>query len=261
MIRCLLFFLFLLPLFCHAAGEVAEPVKSESKVLVMGIHGQISKKVLESVRATIGKVKGDPIPAGLIVLLDSPGGDGIAAMQIGRLLRRANAHVFVTGQCASACIFVLASGVVRGAPAYSVGIHKGRITMSDANAKVIKEIDVKEDPAAQKMLLNFERDASSYFAEMGMPSDLFRAMQAHQLKGVYRLSGREVVFYGLSGFDGDYLNKRAALFETKKGPSRMDSDELARRTAKVASRCAEFDKKHNEFIECYKNVLRDPYLN
>jgi hypothetical protein len=77
-------------------------------------------------------------------------------MQIGRLLRKANAHVFVTGQCASACVFVLAAGVVRGAPAYTVGIHRGRITMSDANAKVIKEVDVNEDPAAKKILLDFE---------------------------------------------------------------------------------------------------------
>ena len=261
MIRGCLVFLFLLPLFSHAATEPTESAKPESKVVVIAIHGQISKKVLESVRANIGQVRADNVPAGLIVLLDSPGGDGIAAMKIGRLLRKANAHVFVTGQCASACIFVLASGVVRGAPAYSVGIHRGRITISDANAKIIKEIDAKEDPAAERLLQEFERDASLYFAEMGLPSDLFRAMQAHQQKGVYRLSGREVIFYGLSGFDGEYLKKRALLFESQKGSSRMDADELARRSAKVASRCAEFDKKPNDFIVCYKNVLRDPYVN
>ena len=259
--HCLLIFLFFLSDLCLAAANPSERVPPGTKVVVIGVHGQISNKVLESVRETIGQVKGDPQPAGLIVLLDSPGGDGIAAMKIGRLLRKAHAHVFVTGQCASACIFVLASGVVRGAPAYSVGIHRGRITLSDANAKVIKEVDVKEDPAAQKMLQNFERDASTYFAEMGMPSDLFRAMQSHQFKGVYLLSGREVVFYGLSGFDPDYLNKRAAVFEAQQGKAHMDADELSRRTAKVASRCAEFDKKHNAFIECYKSVLSDPYLN
>lgn len=261
MIRLCRFLLLFLPLAFHTVGGATEPVKPESKVLVIAIAGQISKKALESVRAVIGQVKGDPIPAGLIVLLDSPGGDGIAAMQIGRLLRKANAHVFVTGQCASACVFVLAGGVVRGAPAYTVGIHRGRITMSDANAKIIKEVDVNEDPAAQKILLDFERNASAYFAEMGMPSDLFRAMQAHQLKGVYRFSGREVVFYGLSGIDSDYLKRRTALLDAQSGNNRIDPDELVRRTAKVASRCAEFDKKHHEFIECYKNVLRDPYLN
>lgn len=236
-------------------------VKTESKIVVIAIHGQISNKVLESVRESIGKVRGDPVPAGLIVLLDSPGGDGNAGMKIGRLLRKANAHTFVTGQCSSACIFILASGVVRGASAYSVGIHRGRITLTDSNAKVLKEVDTSQDPAAQKMLKDFERNASIYFADMGMPSDLFRAMQSHQQKGVYRLSSREVAFYGLTGFDGPYLDRRAELYEGLKGALRMDRDELARRTGKVASRCAEFDKKPNDFVECYKNVLRDPYLN
>lgn len=253
-------FLMLITFFSPVSGA-SETEGAKSKVVVIAMQGQISKKMLESVRATIGQVKGDPLPAGLIVLLDSPGGDGFAAMKIGRLLRKANAHIFVTGNCASACIFVLASGVVRGASAYSVGIHRGRITLSDANAKIIKEVDIKEDPSAQKLLQNFEREASSYFAEMGMPSDLFRAMQAHQQKGVYRLSGREVIFYGLSGYDPEYLNKRQAALDGQKEIKRMDSDELVRRTAKVASRCAEFDKKHQEFIACYKNVLQDPYLN
>lgn len=261
MTRWSILLLFLLPLGCQAVGVSSEPLSTEPKVVVMSIRGQISKNLLESVRATIGEVRGDPFPAGLIVLLDSPGGDGFAAMRIGRLLRKANAHIFVTGQCGSACVFVLASGVVRSAPAYSVGIHRGRITMSDANAKVIKEVDVSDDPSAQKLLHDFEVNASSYFAEMGMPSDLFRAMQSHQHKGVYRLSSRESTFYGLSGFELDYLKKRSSMFELMKSNMRMDSEELARRTAKVASSCAEFDKKHDEFIKCYKSVLLDPYLN
>ena len=160
----------------------------QKQIVLMGIQGQISKQVLERVRQSIGRVQGDPIPAGLIVLLDSPGGDGNAAMAIGRLLRAANAHVFVTGQCASACIFLLASGVVRSAAAYSVGIHRGRITISDANAKVIQEVNIEENPKAKAALLQFEGLALNYFQEMGMSDALFPLMQAHQLKGVYRMS-------------------------------------------------------------------------
>ena len=237
------------------------PVPQEGRVVVMAIKGQISKKVLESIRNSIGSVSGDPLPAGLIVLLDSPGGDGIAAMKIGEILRANKAHVFVTGQCASACIFVLASGVVRGAPAYTVGIHRGRITRSDANAKILEEIDVKTNPQARELLERFERAVPIFFAQMGMPPDLFQAMQSHQYKGVYRLSNEETVFYGLSGFEPKYLDARAQLFEKLQGPYHMDKDELHRRTLKVASRCAEFDQKHTAFINCYKQVLRDPFLN
>ena len=233
----------------------------EGRVVVMAIQGQISKKVLESIRGSIKNVSGDPIPAGLIVLLDSPGGDGIAAMKIGEILRANKAHVFVTGQCASACIFVLASGVVRGAPAYTVGIHRGRITKSDANAKILEEVDVKTNPQAHELLERFEKAVPIYFSQMGMPPDLFQAMQSHQFKGVYRLSTEEIVFYGLGGFDPQYLDTRAAFYEKMSGPYHMDKDELHRRTLKVASRCAEFDQKHTAFINCYKQVLKDPFLN
>lgn len=233
----------------------------EGRVVVMAIKGQISKKVLASIKGSITNVSGDPIPAGLIVLLDSPGGDGIAAMKIGEILRANKAHVFVTGQCASACIFVLASGVVRGAPAYTVGIHRGRITKTDENAKVLEEIDVKTNPQAKELLERFERVVPVYFAQMGMPPELFQAMQSHQYKGVYRLSNEEITFYGLTGFEPKYLDARAELYEKMQGPYRMDKDELHRRTLKVASRCAEFDQKHTAFINCYKQVLRDPFLN
>ncbi len=233
----------------------------QGQVVVMAIKGQISKKVLESVRGSISNVSGDPIPAGLIVLLDSPGGDGVAAMRIGEILRANRAHVFVTGQCASACIFILASGVVRGAPAYTVGIHRGRITKTDENAKILEEIDVKTNPQARELLERFEKAVPIYFAQMGMPPDLFQAMQSHQYKGVYRLNNEEIVFYGLSGFEPNYLEARAALYEKMTGPYHMDKDELHRRTLKVASRCAEFDQKHTAFINCYKQVLKDPFLN
>lgn len=256
------FFLFaLFQLLCGYAPVYAEKPspQSESKVLVISIKGQISNNVLESVRTSVGQVRGDPFPAGLIVLLDSPGGDGFAAMKIGRLLRKSNAHIFVAGQCLSACTYVLASGVVRGATDYSVGIHRGRITLSDSDANVLKEVDLVKNPGAKKMLEDFEKNAALYFAEMGMPSDLFRVMQAHEKKGVYRLSTRETEFYGLTGFDKAYLNKRVSEYEALEGAKRLDKRELVVRTSRVASNCAEFDKKPSEFVNCYKKILRDPY--
>lgn len=231
------------------------------RAVVIGIRGPISINTLTSLKQALPKVNGDPIPAGLIVLLDSAGGDGVVAMEIGRLLRKANAHTFVTGQCASACILVLASGVVRAAPAYTIGIHRGRITVSDNSGKILKEIDIKNNPAAKRQLESFEKTLPAYFAEMGLPPDLFLAMQAHEYKGVYRLSHQEIIFYGLSGFDSNYLAQRAQLFEELKGSYHMDKDELHRRTLKVATRCAEYDQQHTAFIQCYKNVLKDPYLN
>ena len=235
--------------------------QSQGKVMVVGIKGQISKTALEKLKQSIGQVSGDPIPAGLIVLLDSPGGDGVAAMQMGRLLRKANAHVFVTGDCSSACIFVLASGVVRVAPSYSVGIHRGRVTLSDSNAKIIREVDINDNPQAKAALQHFESQAPIYFAEMGMSPELFPLMQAHQLKGVYRLSSAEIAKTQLSGFEKSYLEQRAAFYRNLSSPYRMDQEELINRTQKVASRCSGFEKHHTEFINCYKQTLKEPFLN
>ena len=235
--------------------------QSQGKVMVVGIKGQISKTALEKLKQSIGQVSGDPIPAGLIVLLDSPGGDGVAAMQMGRLLRKANAHVFVTGDCSSACIFVLASGVVRVAPSYSVGIHRGRVTLSDSNAKIIKEVDINENPQAKAALQHFESQAPIFFAEMGMSPELFPLMQSHQFRGVYRLSSTEISRTKLTGFESAYLQQRAAFYSKQTGPYRMDEDELKSRTQKVASRCSGFEKQHTEFINCYKQTLREPFLN
>lgn len=245
------------------SANILNPLIDEygDRAVVIGIQGPISKNTLHSLKQALAKVNGDSIPAGLIVLLDSAGGDGVAAMEMGRLLRKANAHTFVTGQCASACILVLASGVVRAAPAYSIGIHRGRIAISDANGKILKEVDAKSNPTARLLLENFEKSLPVYFSDMGLPPDLFLAMQAHEYKFVYRLSGEEIIFYGLSGFDTNYLSERSQLFQAVKGPYHMDKDELHRRTLKVASRCAEFDQRHTAFIQCYKNVLQDSYLN
>lgn len=251
----------LISIFAIPVNAHPNEAQSSESAVVISIKGPISKNVLEKVKRAIPQVRGDPIPAGLVVLLDSPGGDGVAAMQIGRLLRTANAHIFVTGECASACIFVLASGVVRVAPSYSVGIHRGRITMSDSDAKVIKEVDVEENPAAKVALQNFERQAPQYFAQMGMSPELFPLMQSHQFKGVYRLSSAEIIKTGLAGFDGAYFDKRAAYFSGLTNAYQMDTIELKKRTLRVTSRCSGFEKQALEFIRCYKETLRDPFAN
>ena len=133
--------------------------------------------------------------------------------------------------------------------------------MSDANAKIIKEVDVNDNPAAKAALQHFENQAPVYFAEMGMSPELFPFMQAHQLKGVYRLSSAEITKTQLSGFDNSYLEKRVVFYQSQTGPYRMDENEFKSRTMKVGSRCSGFDKHHTEFIQCYKETLREPFLN
>lgn len=233
--------------------------KPTNKVVVMSIKGSISRNLLQKVKDNIAQVQGDPVPAGLIVLIDSKGGDGFAAMQIGRMLRARKAHVFVSGDCASACVFILASGVVRGASAYSVGIHQGRVTISDDNAKVIREVDLAKEPKAQQALERFERASVEYFAQMGISSQFYPTMRSHKYKGVHRLNHEELVSFGLIGFENSYLAERSAFYERQTGAYRMDQDELRRRTLRVGGQCAIQARHQNEFVQCYKEILKDPY--
>lgn len=230
-----------------------------NKVVVMTIKGSISRNLLQKVKDNVAQAQGDPIPAGLIVLIDSKGGDGVAAIKIGRILRANKAHVFVSGDCASACVYILASGVVRGASAYSVGIHQGRVTVSDDHAKVIREVDLEKEPQAQKALAQFERASVDYFAEMGISPRFYPTVRSHKFKGVHRLNHEELVSFGLIGFENSYLAERAVFYERQTGAYRMDQDELRRRTLRVGGQCAIQAANQNAFVSCYKEVLKDPY--
>lgn len=238
-------------------GESGATVNQQIKIIQ--IKGAISRKLLANLKSSITTSADDPIPAGLIIFLDSRGGDGMAAIEIGRLLRKANAHIFVNGECSSACILVLAGGVVRGAPTFSIGIHQARITLSTDAGVIKKEVSVNEDPQAKFLLEKFDASAKTYFSDMEIPPDLFIAMQSHPSKRIYRLSSHEITAYGLNGIEPNYLIERTQMYAQRPGRWPKDPDELLRRTAKVSTECMRFDNNPVDFTKCYRKVLQDIY--
>lgn len=196
----------------------------------------------------------DPIPAGLIVLLNSPGGDGEAAMKIGHLLRAKKAQVFVVGQCESACVFVMAGGVVRAAKPGTVGIHAGRITMTDQSGKILKEVDSSHSLTNSFRLTSFNSEAHKYFTEMGFSSGFLDAMLSYQTVQTYKLSASELREYSVTGFENQYLHERAKVFESMKGANKINRVALFNRTLSVPDICQSF-LSNNTFINCYKSVL------
>lgn len=237
----------------------ADPNASPREIKVVQITGSISRALLAKIKQQPLANDQDPIPAGVIVMLDSKGGDGMAAIEIGRLLRAAKAHVFVAGECSSACIFVLSGGVVRSAPTFSVGIHQARITLSNNSGVISKEVDSSSNPVAQSLLDQYERTATRYFADMGIPADLFVAMQSFPAKRLHRLSSQEITLYGLNGIEDEYLMQRAQLYEEQPGRWPKDKDEFLRRTMKVSTECLSFDKNPVDFVKCYRRTLQDIY--
>jgi ATP-dependent protease ClpP protease subunit len=239
------------------AGEPGATLNQQIKIIQ--IKGAISRKLLANLKSNITATAVDPIPAGLIILLDSRGGDGMAAIEIGRLLRKANSHVFVNGECSSACILVLAGGVVRGAPTFSIGIHQARVTLSTDAGVIKKEVSASEDPQAKFLLEKFDTAAKTYFSDMEIPPDLFIAMQSHPSKRIYRLSSHEITAFGLNGMESNYVIERIQMYAQKPGRWPKDPDELIRRTSKVSAECMRFDNNPVDFTKCYRKVLQDIY--
>lgn len=196
----------------------------------------------------------DPIPAGLMVLLNSPGGDGEAAMKIGRLLRSKKAQVFVIGQCESACVFVMAGGVVRAANPGTIGIHAGRITMTNQQGKILKEVDSSHSLTNSFRLTSFNSEAHKYFTEMGFSPGFLDAMLSHQTIQTYKLSESEMREYRVIGFENQYLRERAEVLENMAGANRVNRIAFFNRTLSVPSICQPFSS-NKAFIDCYKSTL------
>ena len=253
---CLLQILF----FCSGSLEAREGQVQAQKTMedtprVIAVQGAISRNLLRSLRGLLSKDLTDSFPAGLIVLLDSPGGDGFAAMELGELLRRAKAHVFVTGQCASACVLVLASGVVRGAGAYTVGLHRGRVTVSYADGKVKRELQPQNDPEAARVFREFETAARQYLSRMGLSPVVFETMQKFERRSVYRLNNQEMRDYGVVGVEPQYLIERTQQFPLLTQSNGITPIGFMQRIQRVPVRCAGLDRDKIAFVECYRNAL------
>ena len=238
-------------LFCQSA--LALPGKALPKVL--RLEGVITANTLTDFeRRLSGWHNEDAFPAGLIVLLNSPGGDGEAAVKIGRLLRSKKAQVFVTGQCESACVFVMAGGVVRAANGGTVGIHAGRITLTNQRGQILKEIDSSQSLSNSFRLTSFNSQAHQYFSEMGLNTGFIDAMLAHKTIQTYKLSESEMRQYSVIGFEDQYLRDRAQFFEKQSGKYKLNRIELFNRTLSVPSLCKTVTP-NSAFIECFETVL------
>ena len=223
---------------------------------ILRIDGIITANTLNQIEQNLsGWSNQDPIPGGLIVLMNSPGGDGQAAMKIGRLLRRENAQIFVIGQCESACVFILTSGVVRAANSGTVGVHAGRLTLTNRNGEILKEIDSSQSLTNSFKLSGFNSEAHQYLSAMGIKNGLIDVMLAHQTKQTYKLTDSEMLQFGVIGFNNEYLRKRGDLFESLPAPEKINRIELYRRTLSVPMYCSKQSSNNDAFLECYKAVL------
>ena len=221
-------------------------------VRVLEINGDIRPALVQQVRNALQDTDASRHPAGALLLLNSRGGDGIAAMEIGRIVRAAKAHAFVRGRCASACVFILAGGVVRSAPAErGVGIHRPRLTGFVKGLGVV-DINPASNPNAVAALDVSNRMSQAFLREMGLPEALFQAMMATPSSEMRYLDATELAEFGLSGFDAAYREARAPEAAGRYG---LTEEDFVRRTMLVQDKCAAGKATPQEFVRCYRRVL------
>ena len=238
-----------------ATAQTAVPstVPAPSPVRVIEIDGPIMPSLVGKIRAALEPIDSERFPAGAIVLLDSPGGDGLAAMEVGRIVRAAKAHVLVRVRCASACVYILAGGVVRGvARDRAIAIHKPRLTTFVKGIGVV-DINSASNPKAAQALEAGDRRSREYFKEMGMPDSLYPAMMAAPSDQARYLELAELPALGLAGVDPAYRAARAAAAAAH---YRISEDEFVHRTNEVAQKCLVDKLSGRDLVRCYSRLLQ-----
>ena len=240
-------------LLCISMVSPSFAAYAQSQVVSISFAGTLNKAHVDQLRAAIAKMRGDPIPTGLIIVVDSNGGDGRAAIAMGRLARENNAHIFVKGTCRSACVFLFAGGVYRDARAFTLGIHRGRATRTVPGMGEV-EVQPSTDPQVRELLEFAEREAREYLQEMGVPR-LFGEMQKIPSTRMRLLRTDEADELGLLGFDPAYLAKLAAAMQLRYGINRQ---QLLERSARVRDRCEQDLNETSKFLACYRPaILKD----
>jgi hypothetical protein len=109
------------------SGPIDEKTPAALEAAIRKVKNGTCKKENDKYRRIVGDKTPASLPLVHVVLqiVDSPGGDLLAAMQAGRILRRELVDTVVTfnSACASACVFMYLGGVNRSSVG-ALGLHR-----------------------------------------------------------------------------------------------------------------------------------------
>jgi hypothetical protein len=187
-----------------------------------------------------------------LVRLNSRGGDVSAAMTIGRILRKNEGAVLLEKGdiCASACVLVIAGGVVRSIHG-QVLIHRPYSEATDT---------VGQDLAAwDKKMKSYRKQMDAYLSEMNVSVGLADAMWAISPENARALTRAEREHFLLSESDSSYDDYRSTQDARKYG---LTKQEYLRRYKIVTEKCGKFatqpftDEKAKDFSQCNESIMR-----
>jgi ATP-dependent protease ClpP protease subunit len=172
------------------------------------------------------------------VSLNSQGGEILAAMQMGRLLRSNAAIVWVdnNAECSSACILVLAGGITRMAfTGAKLGIHRPFFQPEE-----FAELSHIEAQDRYNELLDKVR---GYLSDMGISDSLFEAMVKIPSRRVKYLEEEFAEASRLLGDDPAYEEWQRAKQLKELGPERSEKFEQYNdciKSGRPAKECSRF---------------------
>ena len=157
----------------------------------------------------------------LLVFLKSNGGDVRTAIEIGKVLRKHSAYVVVDkgSECSSACIFILAGGVVRNVLlGASLGLHRPFF-----EKKLFAGLNAEN---ASKLYASLIEICQKYLSDMGINGDLFSEMLDIPSYKVRYVDNDYAVKVGLHGTDPAYQEWKRARDELENGKNIMHLRDL-----------------------------------
>ena len=128
------------------------------------IHGTIDAAVARQAIELIRSIRPDVDE--LTVFLSSPGGDVLAAIELGEEIRGQWALTALGddgGECLGACVLVLAAGVRRTPAPERVGLQRLNFDQRDSGRE-----------RAKRKYAGLAKTVETYLARMGMPKKLFQ---------------------------------------------------------------------------------------
>ena len=209
---------------------------NKDKVLIINIDATISKNLLTELTDLLSQ---QTAMNKIIVLLNSMGGDGEAAIQIGQLFREKKVEVFVSNKCASACIFSLFGGIIRGANSAAIGIHAPRLTLSTDGGLIIEELAETGKKSYMDYLDAFDVTAINYLKAMNIPIEFQKKIKHYPTQKVRWLTYAETEDLKITGFEPTLVNHKHSLISNKK-------------ILHTTRKCRKYTEDLQLFFECYK---------
>jgi hypothetical protein len=157
------------------------------------IHGTIDTAVARQAIELIRSIRPDVDE--LMVYLSSPGGDVLAAIELGEEVRSQWALTTVgdDGECFGACVLVLAAGVRRTPAPERVGLQRLDFDQRGFDRE-----------RAKRKYAGLAKTVGTYLARMGMPKKFFQEIDQQSSGKVLLLDARRLKMLGLDGTDPAY---------------------------------------------------------